>query len=85
MKEIIETSPKLPRRYVVLGVVGILVVASCVLWSWYLPDYGGGVDEASYFWGAKGIATRLDPVFLSPDPTLFVPENQARMCVDFWE
>jgi 4-amino-4-deoxy-L-arabinose transferase-like glycosyltransferase len=70
-----ESSPKLPRRYVVLGVVGILILASLVLWSWYVPGYGAGVDEASCLLGAKGLATRIDPAYTSPDPTLFVPEN----------
>ncbi len=65
----------LPRRYVWLGAVIILLLAGYVLWSWYFPNYGAGVDEASYLLGARGIARQMDPVYVDPDPELFVPEN----------
>jgi hypothetical protein len=64
----------LPPRYVVLGMILILAVAAYILWAWYIPCSGGGVDESTYLLGAKGIARHLDPVYRNPDPQQFVPE-----------
>jgi len=67
----------LPRRYVVLGLVFALGLAILVMSWWYVPGYGAGVDEASYFLAAKGLATHFDPAYYNDDPLVFVPENMV--------
>jgi 4-amino-4-deoxy-L-arabinose transferase-like glycosyltransferase len=68
---------RLPARYVLLGLGIILAIASLILCWGYMPNYGAGVDEASYLLATKGIATRGDPAYRNPDPVQFVPENMV--------
>lgn len=70
-----STQIVLPARFVIIGVVGILLLSSWLLWAWFFPGYGAGVDEAAYMLQAKGLATRFDTTYLNPDPLIFMPET----------
>jgi hypothetical protein len=73
----IDSAADVPARYVPVALIIILVLASLVLAAGYMPNYGAGVDEASYFLAAKGLALHGDPAYHNPDPMVFVPENMV--------
>ena len=69
------TYQDLPPRHVALALALVLAFSALLLWWGFIPNYGAGVDEASYFLAGKGLAAHADPAYHNPDPTVFVPEN----------
>ena len=53
----------IPRRFAVVGVVLAMGLLALNLWWWFVPSYGGTIDEATYFLSAKGLALHGSPAY----------------------